>query len=383
MTQRFYPSVIRLLIWASAVCVAMFLVWADWAELDQITRANGQVITTSRNQVIQASDGGVLSQIKVKEGDRVKRGQILVNFEQTKVEAGYLESLAKEAALRAAVARLRAEIFGGEPNFPKELAKYSEFRENQMALFKKRQSAFNEEIQALEHAESLIKQELEMNLPLLAKGDVSRADILRLQRQVVDVHGQITTKRGKYLQDSQAELVKAEEDLEGVHQIVAQRKDQLDSTAIVSPMDGIVRNVRLTTMGGVARAGDEILQIVPVDEDLLIEAKVKPSDLGFIKSGMPATIKFDAYDYSIYGVLRGSVTYISADTISETVQGVESPFYRIHIKANQDALSHGKERIQIQPGMTAVIEVTTGKRTVLQYLTKPITKTMSESLGER
>jgi membrane fusion protein, adhesin transport system len=374
----------RLMVWASFASVIAFFVWADWAELDQITRATGQVITTSRNQVIQASDGGVLFQLNVKEGDKVKKGQVLARFERTKVEAAYFESTAKAAALKATVARLRAEIFGGEPKFPAEIAKYGEFKANQLALFAKRQTAVNEDIQALEHVELLIKQELEMNLPLLDKGDVSRTDVLRLQRQLVDVRSQITGKKSKYLQDSQAELVKAEEDLEGVQQVVTQRKNQLDVTEISSPMDGIVRNVRLTTLGGVAKPGDEIMQIVPIDEDLIIEAKVKPSDIAFIKTGMPATVKFDAYDYAIYGVLHGTVSYISADTIAEMVQGVEQSYFRVHIRTSGELLSgRSKEKIQIQPGMTATAEVATGKRTVLQYLTKPITKTLEESMGEK
>jgi adhesin transport system membrane fusion protein len=364
--------------------VIVFLWWADWAELDQITRANGQVITTSRNQVIQASDGGVLSVLNVKEGDKVSKGQVLARFERTKVEAAFLESVAKAAALKAAVARLRAEIFGGEPKFPAEIANYTEFKANQLALFTKRQTAIHEDVQALAQVESLIKQELEMNLPLLDKGDVSRTDVLRLQRQLVDVRSQITGKKSKYLQDSQADLVKAEEDLEGIQQVVAQRKNQLDVTEIISPMDGIVRNVRLTTLGGVARAGDEIMQIVPVDEALIVEAKFKPADIAFIKKGMPATVKFDAYDYSIYGVLHGEVSYISADTIAEMVQGVEQPYYRVQIKTSSEWLAgHGKDSIRVQPGMTASIEVATGRRTVLNYLSKPITKTLDESLGEK
>ena len=374
----------RRLVWASVAVVAAFVAWADWASLDQITRASGQVITISRNQVIQASDGGVLAKLLVKEGDKVSRGQLLAQFDRTKLLAAYKESMAKQAALKATVARLRAEIFGGEPQFPAELAGYSEFRTNQQALFVKRQTALNEDIQALQQAEALVQQELQMNLPLLEKGDVSRTDILRLQRQLVDIRSQITGKRGKYLQDSQADLVKAEEDLEGVQQVVTQRKDQLDATEITSPMQGIVRNVRLTTLGGVARAGDEIMQIVPIEDDLIIEAKVRPSEIGFIKTGLPATIKFDAYDYSIYGVLHGSVNYISADTIAEPVQGAEQSFYRVHIRSAHEELNGpGNEHIRLQPGMTATVEVMTGKRTVLQYLTKPITKTISESMGEK
>ena len=241
-----------------------------------------------------------------------------------------------------------------------------------------------EEVSSLEKAEALIKEELEMNLPLLQAGDVSRAEIIKLQRQLVDVRSQITNKRNKYLQDCQAELVKAEEDLAGVQQIVTQRKEQLNFTEVLSPMDGIVRNVRLTTLGGVAKPGEEIMQIVPADEDLIIEAKVKPAEIAFVKPGLPATIKLDAYDYSIYGILTGEVSYISADTLTETIQGTEQSYYRVQIKTTGKGLVNKQNQpILIQPGMTATVEVKTGQKSVLQYLTKPITKTLSESLGER
>jgi adhesin transport system membrane fusion protein len=253
-----------------------------------------------------------------------------------------------------------------------------------LALFNKRQSAVRDEIAALEKSRKLITEELEMNMPLLKTGDVSRADILRLQRQVADIEGQITNRRNKYLQECQTDLNKAQEDLAGILQIVAQRKEQLGFTEIRSPMDGIVRNVRLTTLGGVAKPGEEIMQIVPVDDDLIIEAKVKPADIAFVKPGLPATVKLDAYDYSIYGTLEGKVVYISADTLNEDVRNNEQPYYRVQIKTSiHNLVSKSNERIDVQPGMTATVDIKTGRKSVLNYLTKPITKTISESMGER
>ena len=374
----------RMLIWGSFLTIAGFLIWANWAELDQITRANGQVIASSRNQVIQAPDGGVLAALPVREGAQVKRGELLARFDKTRTEAGYLESAAKAAALKATVARLNAEIFGGTPKFPPELAKYPEFRTTQLALFNKRQAAVREEIGALEQSRALIKAELDMNLPLLKTGDVSRAEILKLQRQAADIQGQITNRRNKYLQDTQTDLAKAQEDLAGVLQILAQRKEQLDYTEIRAPMDGVVRNVRLTTLGGVAKPGEEIMQIVPLNDDMIIEAKVKPADIAFVRPGLPASVKLDAYDYTLYGTLMGEVSYISADTLNEEVRGNDQPYYRVQIKTRaQNLVSRRNQRIEIQPGMTATVEIMTGKNTVLRYLTKPITKTINESLGER
>ena len=374
----------RLLIWASAVAIVGFLVWAAWAELDQVTRASGQVIASSRNQVIQSPEGGVLSEMLVREGDAVKRGQLLARFDKTKAESGYLEGMSKAMALTATVSRLNAEVYGGKPKFPPELDDYPEFRANQLSLFNKRQSAVRDEVSALEKSMKLIKEELEMTMPLLKTGDVSRSDVLKLQRQVVDIEAQVTNRRNKYLQECQSELNKAEEDLAGVTQIVKQRKEQLDYTEIRSPMDGVVRNIQLTTLGGVAKPGEEILQIVPVDDDLIIEVKVKPADIAFVKPGLPATVKLDAYVYSIYGSLDGKVSYISADTLNEAVRGNEQPYYRVQIKTSiQNLTGKRDERIDVQPGMTATVDIKTGRKSVLNYLTKPITKTISESMGER
>ena len=374
----------RMLIWTCSIALLGVIGWASWAELDQVTRANGQVIASSRNQIIQVADGGVLAELRVHEGSIVKRGALLARFDRTRAESSYLESTAKAAGLKAAVARLQAEVFGGTPKFPPELQGFPEFRANQLALFSKRQGAVQAEVGALTSSMQLIKEELEMNLPLLETGDVSRAEILKLKRQVVDIQAQITNRRNKYLQESQTDLVKAQEDLAGVLQTVTQRKEQLGSTDIYAPTDGIVRNVRLTTLGGVAKPGEEILQIVPTDDDLIIEAKVKPADIAFIKPGLPTAVKLDAYDYAIYGRLRGTVSYISADTLSEDNKGNEQPYYRVQIKTSgRNLVGKNGEPILIQPGMTATVEINTGRKTVLRYLTKPITKTFSESLGER
>ena len=375
----------KFLILTFSFVMISLVAWSLWAEIDIIVRAPGSVVASSRNQIIQSADGGTIKDILVKEGDSIKQGQKLVVFEQIKAESSYLETLAKSAALKAAVARLTAEIMGRQPVFPKELDQYREILLNHQTLFRKRQAAINEDVSTLKKSLELANDELAMNIPLLKTGDVSKAEILKLQRQVVEIEGKITSIRNKYFQDSQTELSKAQEDLEAVQQILAQRKDQFSNTVIISPMNGIVRNVRITTRGGVARAGEEIMQIVPKGDDLLIEAKVQTSDVAFIKPGLTATIKMDAYDYSIYGSLAGVVTYISADTLNEEVRsGNEKPYFKVLVKATGEKyIGNIAERIEIQPGMTATLDIKTGSQSVWKYLTKPITKTISESLGER
>jgi membrane fusion protein, adhesin transport system len=375
----------KILFLTSALVVVSLAVWSFWAKIDIIARASGSVVASSRNQVIQAADGGTITDIMVKEGDAVRRGQRLVVFEQVKTEASYRESLAKEASLKAAIARLNAEIAGTEPKFPREVSAYPELIQNHRTLFRKRQAAVNDDIAMLDKSRQLAKDELAMNLPLLKTGDVSKADILRLQRQVVEIEGKISSVRDKYLQDAQSELSKAQEELESVQQVLIQRKDQYSNTVIESPVDGIVRNVRITTRGGVAKPGEEIMQIVPSDDKLLIEVKVQPADIAFVKPGLPATIKMDAYDYTIYGSLSGVVTYVSADSINEEGRNPnEKPYFKVLVKATgRNYLGSRAENIKIQPGMTGTVEIKTGSKSVWQYLTKPLSKTLSDSLGER
>ena len=372
------------IVWIVFAVLLTFGVWAYWAKLDQITRAPGAVIASSRTQIIQSQEGGTINDLLVKEGDTVEADQVLIKFERTRFETSYLEARAKAAGLMATVARLQAEVLGTKLEFPSELNKYPEFKKSQAMLFNKRQSAIKEDIASLQAMIKLVQQELEMTEPLLKSGDVSRTDILRLQRQLVEMKSQVTNKRNKYFQDAQAELGKAQEELAGVQQSLTQRKSQLDLTELRAPVRGVVKNVRITTLGGVIRPGEEVMQIVPLEDDLVIQAKVSPADIAFLKPGQDVAVKIDAYDYTVYGELSGKLTYISADTLSEDLRQGEQPYYRAQVRTlGRQFSGRPDEKLEIQPGMTATIEVKTGQRTVLQYLTKPVIKTLSQSLGER
>lgn len=374
----------RAVMWVTFICLGTFGGWAYYAEIDEITRAPGTVISSSRTQLIQSQDGGTLEEMLVREGDQVKAGQVLARMQRTRAESSYLETQAKLAALSATKARLLAEIAGGAPRYPALLKNYPEFKEHQSVLLRKRRAALNEELSALENMRRLVRQELDMNRPLVRTGDVSLTEVLRLERQVADFQSQITNKRNKNLQDTQAELGKVEEDMAGLDQTLAQRRNQLDLTVLRAPVNGTVKNVRITTLGGVIRPGEDVMQIVPVDDDLLIEAKVKPSEIAFLKLGLPASIKIDAYDFSVYGDLPGNLIFISADTLREELKQGEEPYYRVHVRATGRQFSgRPNAALEIQPGMTATIEIKTGRKTVLNYLTKPIVKTLNESLGER
>ncbi|MEO0062573.1 MAG: hypothetical protein RLZZ08_1133 [Pseudomonadota bacterium] len=374
----------RALILLSAVAVAGCVTWAGFAQIDQVSRATGQVIPAGRVQVIQSLDGGVIAAINVREGDRVRKGQVLVSLDRVKISAAVDEGRAKVAALKTTRARLEAELFNRPLSFPQDVQDFPELVANQRALFSQRRNAYNEDIAALRRMLELVRQELAMNMPLLQYGDVSRSEILRLQRSVADIEGQIATHQNKYLQDLQTEYTKVGEDLITAQETLTQRQASLADTELEASTDGIVKNVHLTTVGGVLRPGDEVLQIVPTGEELLVEAKVSPADIAYVRVGQPASVKFDAYDSSIYGSATGSVVYISPDTLTEQRPSGEQVFYRVHIRADTRKMNaHGPQAIQLQPGMTATNEIITGRNTVLKFLLKPIIKTFHESFGER
>jgi adhesin transport system membrane fusion protein len=374
----------RTTLWTTLLAVSAAIAWAAWARVDQITRATGQIIASSRSQIIQAPDGGILEQLHVKEGQSVSKGQALASMDTTRIKAAYLETNAKAAGLHCQLARLRAEVYGGAPKFEDVAQTYPDLVSTQQKLFEKRQTAIREDLAALARASDLAKKELALSEPLLATGDISRTEVIRLQRQVADIDTQMVSRRNKYFQDAQADLVKAEEDMAGITQNLAQRKDTLDHTELKAPLAGIVKNIRITTVGGVIKPGEEVMQIVPSDDDLVVEVKIRPQDVTHLKPGLGATVKIDAYDYSIYGSLQGELTYLSPDTLSEDIKPNEQPYYRARIHTRRQSLqARQAERIELQPGMTATVEIKTGDNTVLRYLFKPVVKTLSEAFHEK
>ena len=374
----------RRVILLTAAALVGFIGWASFAEIDQVSRATGQVIPSGRVQIVQSTDGGVIEAINVKEGDRVRKGQILVTLDRVRLAAALDESKAKVASLKTAKARIEAELFNKQLVFPADVSDFPDFMANQRKLFSRRRLAQVQDIQALQRMLRLVEQELAMNRPLLEFGDVSRSEIIRLERSVADFEGQIANRQNKYLQDLQTEYAKVEEDLVSAEQTLTQRQSAFAVTRLEAPTDGIVKNVRLTTIGGVLRPSDEVLQIVPTGEELIVEAKVSPADIAYVRVGQIASVKFDAYDPSIFGSANGRVSYISPDTLTEQKPTGEQVFYRVHIRVDTRTMRPRVDQsIEIQPGMTATTEILTGYNTVLKYLLKPLIKTVDGSFGER
>lgn len=370
----------------ATVAVLGFFIWAAWAELDQITRARGEVIPTGRVQTVQAATEGTVNAILVKEGDEVEKGQLLVALDQVSAGAAVEEGAARVAALKATMARIEAELFNRPLSFPPEVAEFPELAANQRMLFARRRQALNADISALNAQLALARQELELNRPLVASGDIARAELLRLQRATSDLSGQIASRRSRYLEELQAEYTRTEEALTSAEQSLTQRSDQLQNAELRAPAAGVVSNLRISTVGAVLRPGDEVMQIIPAGARLIVEARLSPAEIAFIRPGQDASIKFDAYDPSVYGSAEGKVIFVSPDTTTVPNPGGagQDSFYRVQLAVDTGPMRPKPgETIVIQPGMTATAEIKTGTTTVFQYLTKPILRTTSEAMGER
>lgn len=321
----------------------------------------------------------------MQEGDTVQAGKIIAVLEKDRAQASFSESQGKVMALRLTISRLNAEIHDRPLSLDKNIQKkYPLLYNEQVNLYKQRVKSINDQLVVLQDNIQLAVQDLEMSLPLEAKGDISKTDILRLRRTVNEAKIQYSSTKNKYVQDASAELSKAQEDLNSQEQSMADREQLLEHTDIVAPATGIVKSIRVTTIGGVVRQGDEILQILPTESDLVLEAKVKPADMASVKSGLPVKVKLDSYDYAIFGTMSGVVSYVSADTLQEDSKAGTISFYRVKVAISEKDYKNDRSKdIEIRPGMTASIDIQTGKRSVMSYLTKPLTKTFNEAFGER
>lgn len=368
-----------------ALCLIIipFLTWASFAKLEQISRAQGIVIATAKTQEIQSANDGVIEEIYVSEGQTVKEGEVIAKLDEAQFQASFEAIKSKVAALEATLSRLKAEVFNEKLTFTDLSLQYPEFVNSQQELFKRRKEALNDEINVLQNSLKLAKYELNLNIPLVNSGDIGTLELIKLKRQVADIEGQIVNKQNKYFQESQAELAKVEEELSTQKQELADKTVTLGRAEIISPMDAIVNNIVITTKGARVRAGEVIMQLVPLDE-LVIEAKLSPAEISFVNVGQKASVKLDAYDFSIFGGFEGKVKHISSDTLVEKTNKGEEYFFRVLISLNgNEIVSKVGKKVIVTPGMTGQIDIITGERTVLTYLAKPVIKTINESFTER
>jgi adhesin transport system membrane fusion protein len=363
-----------------------FLLWSALFELDETVRASGNVIPSARTQIIQAVDGGVLSALLVQEGDKVVMGERLAVLEKTRVNASYEESRAQVASLNAALIRAKAEAAREAPIFGQEFADYPDYVLMQQSLYQQKVQKLRDEMSILNANLTLAKEEQVIYERLYADGDASRIELMQVRQRVIELQGNVSGLNNQYLQEVRQEIAQLSTELASNRFQLQERKNRLIHTDIIAPVAGVVKYMRLNTVGGVLRPGDELMQLSPTDGDLIIEAKVNPVDIGQLKEGLPVSIKLDAFDYSIYGGLEGVLTYISADTLNEKSEGEQSAsYYRVQVKLDKGAQANNPKlsKVVIKQGMTASIDIKTNRRTVLQYLAKPILRAFSGALNER
>ena len=386
------------------ILMASILAWAATMQIELRAQAVGQVMASERTQVVQASVDGVVKRLLVREGQTVERNQLLAVLEQVQAQAAVNESDGKVAALRAAIVRYEAELRDtqteavvvatgrGSPrarmnvlDFPPALRAYPDFVRNQTDLYERRRRALHEELRVLGQLRDNVSEELRLSEPLLKTGDISRVEILRLQKQLAELDGQIVNRRNKFFQDTQTELTRAQEELRAQQQSLTDRSVNFERTEIRAPAPGVVRNIRVTTRGARVRPGDVMLELLSTDSEWMVEGKLKPGDIGHVTVGQPATVKLDAWDYALYGVLDAEVVYLSPDALNEDTRAGEQIYYRIRVRIKPDSQLRDRQGrvLDVQPGMTGQIDVLTGGQTVLTYLTKPVTKTLHQSFHER
>ncbi len=376
----------RLVSYIVAAIIVVGIIWASMARVEEITQGEAKVISRSREQVIQSLEGGILAEMSVREGDVVESGQVLLKIDPTRANASYREALTKVVGLKATLARLRAEAYGQALVFDEQVQQFPEEVENETRAFNARRRALEESVSALDRSYALAMREINLAEPLAAKGLLSDVELLRMRRQANDIRSQVVERRNRYRADANSELVKLEMELSQTSESLVGRADVVERTTVTAPVRGTIKNVRVNTIGGVIQPGEHILEIVPLEEQLLVEGKIRPKDVAFLRPGLPATVKITAYDYAIYGGLTGTVEHISPDTLKDDEKASagrpDTTYYRVVVLTNKSALHAGDKDLPIIPGMVATVEIRTGEKTVLDYLLKPVLKAR-EAFRER
>jgi len=418
------PKKLRLILWFWVITICALIAWAYYAQIDEIVRGEGKVIPRSENKMIQNLEGGIVKELLVKEGDIVKKDQILLKISNQKSRSEYQATNLKSLELTARIVRLEAEVnnkkFDEESFRENEIMQYIlmekklyQINKNQLdseisvlkeQLTQKRNdlSSAKSSISYLRSEYSLISQEVKIAKPLVARKVRSKVDFLKLKREASNVRKELATVRisipkinssikevkkkitevqHTFKKEAQRELNETVAELERVNANINNLKDKVVRTDVYSPTNGIVQKIFFNTIGGVIKPGENLVEIVPTGETLLIETKIKPADIAFIYFKQEAKVKFTAYDYSIYGGLDGSVVKISADTQMDDEK--KESFYKIHIQTNQNHLTKGEKELAIIPGMIVNVDILTGKKTILDYILKPILKAKQYTFTER
>jgi len=379
------PGTMIVLYLIAALLVAA-VVWAHFAIVEEVTTGEARIIPASREQVIQSLEGGILESMNVREGDVVERGQVLLEIDPKRAGAAYREGLSKVLGLKGSVARLRAEAYDQPLAFPEDVEQVPTIVHDETQAYHARRRTLDESVEALTRSLGLADREIALSEPLSRQGLISQVEILRMKRQANEFRLQIAERQNKFRSDANAELTRLESELAQSKENVGAREDVMNRTVLRAPVRGTVKNIRVNTVGGVIQQGSDIMEIVPLEDQLLVEARIRPSDVAFVRPGLHATVKVSAYDYAIYGGLDGVVELLSPDTLKDEEKARQgrgdSTYYRLMVRTEKARLDAGGKTFPIIPGMTATVEVRTGEKSVLSYLLKPVLK-VREAFRER
>jgi adhesin transport system membrane fusion protein len=417
------PTRLRVVLYFWVAAIIIFLTWANFAYIDEITRGNGEVIPSGENQMLQNLEGGIVEEILVQEGEEVKKGQVLIKIDNQKSVSSFSSNEIKAEALQAQILRLKAESAGEKFIVPPDLKKrLTQFIDNEKSLYNTNKQQLNSKLNALreklaqkkqelseaysqrDHLESsysMISREVRMTKPMVVKGVRSKIDFLKLQREaneiaskydaakksiprlksaIKEVQSNIKETKLNFQSKAKTKMNEAVAEFKALQVTSTALEDQVTRTIVKSPMKGIVQKLYVHTIGGVIQPGADIVEIVPSDETLLVKVNIKPKDIAFIYLGQRAIVKFTAYDFSIYGGLEGKVVVISPDSFKDDEGKV---FYEVRIKTDKNYIGRHGKKLKIIPGMTTSVDIITGQKTVLDYILKPILKTKQYTFTER
>jgi len=369
-------------VWYCVALIGCFLLWSYFAEVVEVSSGSGRVIPSSREQIIESLEGGILKELYVSEGDIVEVGQVLAQLDLTKTESKVEESATRYRATMAKVARLEAEVNDTPLTFPDSLQEYPALIAAETRLYNTRRKGLNESLAGLRKSMKLVREELALTKSLAEIGAASNVEVLRLERQLSELELKASEKRSEYLILAREDLATAKAEADSLESIVRGRADELSRLTVKSPVQGIVKNIEVTTKGGVVPPNGQLMEIVPMDGSLLIEAKISPRDIAYIRPGQDAKVKITAYDYTVYGDLEGKVSVVSPDTTQDEANP-EVFYYHVFIRTETDFLQNEVgSKFFIVPGMVASVDIRTGEKTVFDYLMKPINHAR-EALRER
>lgn len=358
------------------------ITWAHFSEIDEQTRATAKVIPSSKVKKIQSLEGGIVEEVFVKNGALVEKGQLLLRIDDTNFGSSLKEQQSQYYGLLGKIARLTAEVNGkSKIIWPDEIKNNTKLIKLETEHYQSRKRTFNASYHSLERRYVLLNEELRMTMPLVKTGAISKVELLQLQRQVIQIKSEMEEYRHSFIEEAQDELNDATTKANALKEAIVAKKDMVERTIIRSPVNGKVKAIHVNTDGQVVSPGSDIMEIVPIDDTLLIEAEVAPHDIGFIAPNQRAMVKITAYDFAIYGGLEGRVEHISADTIMNA-EGDEFYVVLVRTKKNYLKAKNGR-KLPIMPGMTASVSILTGKKSILSYILKPILKTKQNALSER